>query len=402
MPIKLISTLPKLAPDPRCCTMAAIGITVGGIALSAGVAAATAPGQIQYPDEAASSAALQDENAAELPVWLQEEAAAQEGGQTTIPTAGTTQMGTTVTQYVTVPDPDSSLGTKQVPYVATDWQPGGQYYTAKGSPPQITTVKANSQVTLPGGTKTLNFQGYGTADVEAAQAKQAADAQLALAQKFDPQFIARSLADEQLANPQGAAARTEENNLIQQEVAHPLTNPVADQLNQQVSQQISAAANSEMTPAEQAQFNASVQSATGARGGGGSAAAMELPIVTGASGLQRQQAAAQEGTGWLASGQTPADFTYRQQQQGMADLSSMVNGSTPESQFKQLSGAQSGPTPAGPAATMSQLPNQGNAAQQAAIQSTNTQMSNALQQANPWSVGLGSAMQLGTAFAKKS
>lgn len=399
MPIKLISTLPKLAPDPRCCTMSSIGITVGGIALSAGVAAATAPGQIQYPDTAASSAALQDANAAELPVWLQEEAAAQEGGQTTIPTASTTQTETTPTLYVNAPD--ASPGTK-VPYVATDWQPGGKYYVAGQAPPIITSVPENSQVTTQGGTETLNFQGYGTADIEAAQATQAADAQLALAQKFDPQFIARSLADEQLANPQGAAARTEENNLIQQEVAHPLTNPVADQLNQQVSQQISAAANSEMTPAEQAQFNASVQSATGARGGGGSAAAMEQPIVTGASGLQRQQAAAQEGTGWLASGQTPADFTYRQQQQAMADLSSMVNGSTPESQFKQLSGAQIGPTPAGPAATMSQLPNQGNAAQQAAIQSTNTQMSNALQQANPWSVGLGSAMQLGTAFAKAS
>jgi len=344
----------------------------------------------QYPNEVESAAQLQSANAASLPIWLQEEAAAQEGKNLQVGNGSATTI-TGYNQTVTVPGGENGTTPTQVPYVASDWEKGGKYNPTGNAKPVINSQPIYGTAKT---TKDYNFTGYGTADIEAAQASQAAQSQVALAQQFDPQFIAQALAEENLSNPQGVQARTEENKLIQQEVANPQVNPVAEQLNQQVSQQISAAANNEMTPAEQAQFAADVQAATQSRGSGGAAGTFEQPIVTGASGEQRKQAAAQEGTGWLASGQTPADFSYRQQQQAMADLSAMVNGNTPEAQFRQLSGGQSGPTPTS-TATMSQLPNQPNAAQQAGIAQTNTEMNSALNQVNPWALGISSALRVG-------
>ena len=377
---------------------AAIGAAVAGAAVSGAISYAASPGAPQYPNEAASTAQLANLNARELPTWLQEEAAAQLGIKTNIPATGSHQVST---QMVSIPVPgEGGQQSSQVPYNAADWQPGGRYYNLTDNgrlQPQIT--QQTSQVANTGPTPG-DFTGYGTADVEAAQAQQAAEANLALQQKFAPQFIAQALSEEQQANPQGVAARAEQNKLIQDEIAHPQTDPVAEQLNSQVSQQLSAAADHAMTPQEQAQFSQNVTEALNSRGQAGpqSSGAFETPITTGASGEQRQQAAAQEGTGWLSSGQTPADFQYRQQQQAMSDLASMVNGQTPESQFRSLSGAQQGPVP-NSTATMSQLPNQGNAANELGIQSTNLQMQAQQGQANPWALGVSSALNLGTAIA---
>jgi hypothetical protein len=264
------------------------------------------------------------------------------------------------------------------------------------------TVYLNSKgQVVPASQAVANFSGYGTADVQGKIATQNALNQLALSQKYDPQFIAQALSEEQQADPQSVAARGEESNLIQEQINRPLNEPVADMLNSQVQDTLNAANNDSLTAMDRARLDAAVSSALGDRGSGptNGTDTFAQPLTTGFAGEQRQANAAQSATGLLASGSSPEDISYRREQQNLANLSAEVNGKTPESEFSSLSGAQSGPTPVKTGAPLPTMPSDAMQAQGPAMQDWLSQSNYQASQANPWMTGLSSLIGVGGAAA---
>lgn len=297
----------------------AVGAAVAAVGTGLSASGALNPSQ---PNLAASSKQLSDANAALLPVQRQLQAAAAEGTK------------------VTVNMPDGKGGSK----------------------PQ-----------------TFDFRGYSAADANAAVANTMAKATLQLRQQYDPQFIAQSLQDEALADPQSVAARQQESNLIQQQINQPIKNPVAATLDSQVKSELDAANNHQLDPMMKSVLDSAVSGAKSDRGDDGSVspqADFEAPLTTGFAGQAAQTAANQKALSWLSSGETPQDVAYRQNQQNLANLSDEVSGATPESQFKSLSGAQQGATPTGTtSANLSQLPtNSGSVSANGAISQYQAQL----------------------------
>jgi hypothetical protein len=259
----------------------------------------------------------------------------------------------------------------------------------KNTPAAGSTIYLDSSgKVVPESQAVSNFAGNSTADIQGTLMQQQIQGQLANAAQYDPQFIANKLAEEQQANPQGVAARADLYDQIQKQINTPPTSPVADTMNQQVQTQVNAG--SGLTPEEQAALDSQV----GAQGGNNPN--FSTALTTGFAGQTRAQNNANEGASWLSSGETPADIQYRAEQQNLANLSSYISGQTPESQFSQLSGAQSTATP-----SYSNTPQPsfnlgaGQQGQQAAITQYGQQTQQAESQANPWSAGLSSVLGVG-------
>jgi hypothetical protein len=238
-----------------------------------------------------------------------------------------------------------------------------------------------------------------TAEVQGEIANKLTAGQLANAQKYDSQFIAERLKEEQLANPQGAAARQALYNDVQQQVNSPQpVSPVATTMDNQIANRV--AAGSGLTPEEQATLDAAVNGSS-MTGSTGRQPDFSNALTTGTAGEERALQNAGSGATWLASGNTPGDFQYRQQQQGLTDLSSFISGQTPQSQFSQLSGAATGPTPNN---STNYLPgfNSGAAQQgiQAGIDQYGQNVNTALNQANGWTAGVSTALNAGNTLAK--
>lgn len=347
--------------EPRCQTFSAIGVSVGIAQLGTTIGlAASGSGQPNEPNLAKSSQALSQANAELLPLQRGMTAAAQSGGSYTF----------------------------SLPKGATAKEFGLVNGSLNGVP-----VTQNAD-----GTYTVNFQGYGQADVQSTMADQAAKSGLALAQQYDPQFIASALQEQNEADPQSAAARTEESSLIQNQINRPLNSPVSEMLNQQVQDTLNAANNNTLTDMDTQRLNAAVASAQGARGGAGPQADFSAPLTTGFAGEQRQANAAQGAEGFLASGQDPEDIAYRREQQNLANLSAEVSGKTPQSQFGAMSAAQSGPTPMVTGGALPTLPgDQTQGADQAAIENSQTANRYSTSQINPWMQGMSGLIGLGSA-----
>lgn len=281
----------------------------------------------------------------------------------------------------------TQAGGQWVPYNAADFQSGGQY--ASLGKPQL------RQITNNNGKYTVSFKGYGAGDTQSTIAKQSAADQLALAQKYDPQFIASALAQEKEADPYGTQARAMEADLIQKQSGENFVNPISDTLSKQVDQQVNAGKN--LDPMEDQALQSALSDAQSARGSGGAGATagtnFEQPLTSGAAGIARQQAGQQKAISELGSGTTPEDIQYRQQQQTMADLSALMSGQTPTSEFKSLSGAQSGPTPT---VSGTALPTSAGGVTQTAQSSILSQNATGNQirssTANPWLAGLTTAI----------
>jgi len=242
---------------------------------------------------------------------------------------------------------------------------------------------------------TADFTGYGTADVQGAIAKQSAQNILALQEKYGPQFIEEALKEEAQADPEGTAARKLSYQLIQDEIAKHPDRPVADLLQSQVSEQLAAGRNLDST--SDALLKDAVAKAQASRGQGNLTEGNEgnegpdfsQPLTTGFEGEQRQQAAQQKALSWLSSGATPEDVQYRREQQDISNLGSFVNGTTPQSQFQTLSGAQQGPAPYYQGQPMAQNPaGAGGAMAGAQMQGWNTQLQQAENTPNSWMAGL--------------
>lgn len=282
---------------------------------------------------------------------------------------------------------NQSAGAQFDPTAGLTWRPGTT--TINGVP-----VTKNSD-----GTYSINFNGYSNAETQASIANQEAANNLALAQKYDPQFIASALKQEQEADPQSYAARQEENDLIQQQMNNPLNNPVADILNNQVQSQVEAGKG--LDDFDTGVLNNAVEQALKDRNSSGNGADFSQPLTTGAAGVARQQAGIQKGIGELTSGSSPEDIAYRKEQQNLANLSALINGQTPTSEFSSLSGAQRGPTPQ---VSGSPLPTMGgNTAQtagSAALGAYGTSLGIQENQANPWLAGISTALNAGNALSQ--
>ncbi|HEX7653604.1 MAG TPA: hypothetical protein VF607_08860, partial [Verrucomicrobiae bacterium] len=188
------------------------------------------------------------------------------------------------------------------------WRPATGNYNG-------TTITQNAD-----GTYTAHFKGYGQTDVNKANAQKSAANQLALAQKYDPQFIAEALKQQREADPEAAQARAVETQLIQDQINRPPNNPVADQLQQQVGDTLAASGQGRLTDLDQARLNAAVSEALGVRGGGSGPADFAAPLTNGFAGEERQSAANQAALGFLSSGSAPEDIAYRREQQNLSNL----------------------------------------------------------------------------------
>lgn len=389
---------PTLFKEDRCHTWAAIVVGVVSVGVGAGMSASGA-GQPNQPNLAASSAQLANMQAELLPMQRALEAAAQQGTSVTVNVPKHVQQQ----QMAWVPGPQRTLPNGRVDetgqwvaYNAADWKAGGKY--ASLGDPKLKT----QNVHVPAGPQTFDFTGYGAADTQSKLAQSMAQIQLALSQKYDSQFIDQSLKQEKEADPESFAARDRMNGLIQDQINRPVNAPVADELNRQVQQEMAAAKNGTLDPQMQDVLMKGGNDALNARGGSSATNTpdFEQPLTTGFAGTQRTLAAMGKGTQELGSGQTPEDIAYRREQQNLANLSAFMQGQTPQSEFKSLSGAQQGPTPFQAGQQLPLMPNNGNGAKQAAINSWQTQMSAANNQANPWMAGLSALLNVGGAAVK--
>jgi hypothetical protein len=379
--------------------MAMTAIAIAGLAISAastGYAIASAPGMPKNPDMGAASRAGIEAEAATLADRRRLEAAAQQGTSTTYQTAGQTVKQDR--QFAQVPNGRTGRSGQQlftlVPYEKADWEEGGKY--AQYGAPKLITKKV--KVKIPAGTKEVDFTGYGEADVQGAVAKQNAQNMLDLQKKYGSQFIEEALKQQELADPEGTAARAKLWDLIQEQANDQPDRPVATLLDNQVREQLAAGKGLDRISADV--LREAVAKAQGARGeSGGSVEQFSEPLTTGFAGQARLDAAQQKALGWLTSGATPEDVQYRRDQQTMANDAAFVNGQTPESQFQNLSGAQNGPAPVYNGNPLPrQNSNAGGAMQQAEMQSWQTQAGAAASQVSPWLAGV-SAMLRGAGAA---
>ncbi len=370
---QIVATYRSKAPagcDPQntgvATAIAAVGVAVA--AASAGYAMSGA-GNPKQPDLASSSAKLSNINAQMLPYRRMLEAAAQQGTSVTLPGVYNYQQK------------DKNGNWKNI---------SQQQYQEMSSVNIAALVAGGGQKpVLRRVPLTVDFRGYGATEVQAKIAQQMAELQKNLSAKYDSQFIDQALEQEKLADPQSFAARQKMDDLIQKQITNEPDRPVATELDKQIGSQLTAARAGHLDPAMKQALDSSVSSALSDRGGGAAGADFEQPLVTGAAGEQRKRDAAQKAISWLTSGATPEDVQYRREQQNLSNLSSQVNGRTPQSQFASLSGAQSGPTPFSPGQPLSTMPqNQNQGAMDAAIGGWGTQMRSAGAQASPWTAAV--------------
>ncbi len=371
--------------------MAATAVALIGLAVTIGTTAyayASAPGTPQGPNLNAASRAGVLADASTLADRRRLEAAAQQGTSTTYMTGPRTVKREV--QFVKIPTGATSgkIGAptmKDVPYVASEWQEGGKYFKSGEGIPVVFTKHV--KVHIPAQERTADFTGYGEADVQGKLAEENATNQLALEKKYGPQFIEEALKQQELADPNGTAARNKIYELIQQQAGEQPDRPVANLLDSQVADQL--AAGKGLDHISNDVLDEAVAQAQASRGEGSSQTDYADPLTSGFAGQSRLSAAQQKALGWLSSGATPEDVRYRREQQTMANEGAFINGQTPESQFQNLSGAQNGATPIYNGRPLpGQSPGAGAAAQGAAVQGFNAQLGAQASQADHWLSGL--------------
>jgi hypothetical protein len=369
--IEWSSQLRRHMPDPRCQTMATIGIiSLGLTAVSMGVSYSGALNPDQ-PDLASSSRELSNANAQLLPLRRGMESAAARG----VPFTFTLPAGINGADYGFTAEDG---GTMEQVLVGGQWVPFTGQTAEAGKQLPKRTVQS-----LGDGRYTVDFTGYGTADTQGELARQAAANSLALSQKYDSQFIDSALEQEKLADPEGFAARARMHELVKEQADQKPDRPVAELLNRQVGDQLKAGRG--LDAFDKAALDKAVTESTGARGGAGEGADFERTLTTGYAGEQRAQNARRKALAFETSGATPEDVEYRRSQQTMANLSSMINGQTPQSQFASLSGAQRGPTPQVNGNPLPVMPGNTSAVAGAAA---STRYGQQIAQPNQWMAGL--------------
>lgn len=373
-------------------SIAAIASAAASLSAMGYQAAQGAPGM---PNLANASRQTAEATANALPIQRALAAAAQQGGTAQVPTAAHTEK--VERPYVEVPARNGGGGTRMVPYVESQWQPGGLYYKPGGQLPDI-TMRVD-KVKRPAGTKTVDFGGYGTADIEGELARQFTDMQLELSKKYGTQFAEEARKNLEQADPQGTAARKMEYQMIQDQLNNPKPiNPLSTGLESQIDSQLKAG--SGLDPMSRDLLDAAVAKASAARAGTTDAGDVAGSMSTGYEGAARRQAGIDKAQSFLSSGATPEDIAYRREQQNLANLGAFVGGRTPESQFQSLSGTSRGAAPFYPGQPLPNLPaNAGASGANAAVAGYQANVQQQAGQMNPWMTGLSSVLQGVGAYA---
>ncbi len=387
-------------------TIATIAAIVGAASTVAGGVYGATRKPPTLPDGASSSREVAQAQAQALPTNLQLQQLEQQGGKGTVNmpaheqvqkvvevvTGKKASLGGIATNVLAMgggggidPNGNTKETRALVPYVESEWAPGGKYHDQLEANGQAPWYYQNMPVAA--GPQDLDFTGYGTADIEGKKARDQADLELELGKKYGVDFATQNRLLQEQADPLGTQARAKEYELMQQD--QPVS-PLSGQLNDQILAQVKAGRG--VDPMSRALMERSLAEANAARGGGLSAGDVADSMSTGASGEARLRAATDKGSQFLASGQTPEDLDFKRQQQKISNMGAFVHGQTPQSQFGNIRQAGTGATPVAGAQAGAQMPNNaGQVGQQFAGNAYQANVNQA-QQSPSWFTGLSSLL----------
>lgn len=263
-----------------------------------------------------------------------------------------------------------------------------------------TVYKDSSGNIVPKTQAVADFTGFGTADVQGKIAGQMAGIETQLQQKYGPAFASQALANAEQSDPAGFAARNQELQMIRGQEASPMPiNPLSTTLDQQVLSRLNA--NGGLTDMDRTLLDQAVSQANAARNGGTTADQVATDMSTGQQGEARRQAAEAAAGSYLSSGATPEDVQYKREQQMLSNLGSFVAGQTPESQFRNLSGAASGAAPFYGAQQAPSMPSSAASVGPAySVGAWQRQLQGQMGQANGWLGGLSGLLSATGALGK--
>jgi len=298
---------------------AAIGATVAGAALSAGVAYASQP---DYGNPSKSSRKVVLAQLKALPGQRKVEAAAKLGIPVDYQTFGK--------KKVTIEKPiDQALKDGDITPVEYN------RYAANG--------QKMAKVRIPqGAVQHADFTGYGDADIEGQLAKDMAQNQLELQQKYGEDFAKLAREQAALADPEGTAARGMLADKIMEmdEARKTRQRPVATMLDAQIGGDVDLGR--DLDP----ESEAAIREVLARRGDTTSGLdGVSQYLQDGPEGDARIAGRLRRGMAYQSSGQSPEDQAYREEQQSMADMASFLGGRTPQSQFGALQAGQQGASP---------------------------------------------------------
>lgn len=356
-------------------------------AATAGVGAALAPKPPGAPNVGAATVAGVQADLDTLPMRRQIEAAARLGKKVTVKTGESSPIYES--QKMVNVGGSIESGPKQnaqwVPYVESEWQPGGKY-AYQGSP---VIKEMQVEVGRTDGTKDYDFTGKGDIDNQVDLSKKMAASMLDLQRKYGVDFAKVGVEQEELADPESAAARKELIRRIEEQAAKEQARPVANELRNQIASELASRDKLDESQSEAIRRTLLDRAARGdaatADVAGGIAARMAPDLEARRQGKM---------LGLLTSGATPDDARYRKEQQDLANLGSFLSGTNPVAQFSNLSGAQGGTTPISRAPALPNVSGGAGAAGQAgALSNYNAEMAYAKTQANPWMAGMSLALK---------
>jgi hypothetical protein len=239
------------------------------------------------------------------------------------------------------------------------------------------------------GKRKADFRGLGDAEVQGQLARQMAEVQMDLQKKYGADFVEEARKQQELADPEGAAARrmlADEVNRMEDERAT-RRRPVADALDAQIIGDLTSGSGLD------AESDAAIAEVLARRGGttlgdDDIAAALE----SGIAGDARTSARMQRALSYLGSGNSPTDAAFRDRQQSVANMAAFLGGRTPQSQFQGNQAAQQGASPMPQAGGLPNVP--GNLNQQAGQVGLGAYQSGVRNAAvNPYMAGLALAIQ---------
>ncbi len=245
-------------------------------------------------------------------------------------------------------------------------------------------AQMGKKVTIDG--KTYDFTGVGQADTAATVSDQMAQTLLELQKTKSPELIKQRLEELKAADPKGYAARQELFDQIMAEANKNPDQPLSVETSQRIQDELAKGAgfNDEKQKREVQDAARGQQVAKGIYRGNTATSDEAKQVVNAGETLKSQRQ--QDALALLQSGSTPEDIAYRKMEQTLANLASFANGSTPESQFGQVSAASAGPVTATGSGVNTNLFNAGAAGTGVnnALSAWNTATGYQNSQANPW------------------
>lgn len=384
-------------------TVLTVATTAASLANMGYQAAQGAPGM---PNLAAASRETAEAQANALPTQRAIAAAEQQGRSVDYQSAAHKEK----TQTAFVPSEGASVtvngktftmpgrGGSWVPYDPKEWEPGGKY-NPNGTQAVQPRLK-NQNINIPAQTKTADFTGYGTADIEGQLARQQADIESELGKKYGVQFADQARQMQELADPLGTQARAKEYEMIKDSLDHPKPiNPLSAGLERDIDAQLKAGSGLDSMSREM--LDKAVADASKSRGGGGpSSGSIAADMGQGYEGEARRQAGIDKAQGFVGSGQTPEDIQYKRDQQDISNLGAFTSGQTPQSQFGAIAGAGQGSTPVVNGQKLPGLPaNAGASGAGYAASAAGAQAQQQSNQASPYFAGLSALLSGINAFS---